>query len=149
MKGNNANGNITVVITIDKNGSLITDTGEQRKIAGSWWQSKEFILPRDTKSVVIKADNLDKKIFGGIVASLESSELNIVTDGSWECANLDLCKARNCTECKWQNATTYGYINNRTFHKYDKINRIQESAQWIWVNSTFVQRVWCKKTFGE
>ena len=151
MEGNNSNGDIQVAISIDNSGSLITDSGEERKIVCEWDEPVNFTLPRDTKSVIIKAHN-DRGNVGGIVASFKSAAFNIVTDESWECADLNSYKTPNicsCVECTWQKAKTYGYVNASNNPWKAKVKGINGSAQWIWVSNSHATRVWCKKTFGE
>ena len=148
MEGNNSNGDIQVVISIDNSGSLITDSGEERRIVCEWDEPVNFTLPGDTKSVTIKAHN-DPNYVGGIVGSFKSATFNNVTDGSWECRECSSRNDTNCTEYPWQNATTYGFIDKENPWKRKKLIGIQESAQWIWVSSRQATRVCCKKTFGK
>ena len=153
MKGNNSTDRIQVAISIDNSGSLVTDSGEERRIACEWKVPKHFTLPGDTKSVTIKAHN-DQGYVGGIVASFKSSLYNIVTDASWECADVSSCDTTNCTGYAWRKAISYGYINEvkrpwRWKKADNEIKGIEQSAQWIWVSHSKSERVWCKKTFGE
>ena len=149
MKGNNANGDIRVFITIDNNGSLITDTGEQHKIARPWKELKNFTLPGNTQNVTIKAHN-DLNNVGGIVASFKCSAFNIVTDESWKCKDVSSCnKPNSCAGYALEEAKTYGPVNasNKAWHA--NVKEITRSAQWIWVSNRSATSVWCQKTFGE
>ena len=130
-------------MTIDDYGSLITDAGVEHALGTWWWETQNFTLPVDTRVVTIEGDN--PWLGGGILASFSNG---VVTDGTWQCADMSSC---NTTECEnsvtWQDAKTYGVNANHS--TYETIPNIDSTAQWIWVENAFATRVWCKKTFGK
>ncbi|CAB4007985.1 Hypothetical predicted protein, partial [Paramuricea clavata] len=141
-----ATNDIEVAITIDNKGLLKTDTFET-EINGNWKVADRFTLPWNTKYVTIKADNLGGP--GGILASFNN---NVITNCSWECANMHGCHSTNCeNHTNWHSAIEYG-PNSASTKPWggilrSKISEIAETAQWIWVNDTSASIVWCRKTF--
>ena len=163
-----ATNNIIVNITIDSYGRLITDTGKNCSFFNDWRKPQRFTLPVDTKNVTIKAHNPYN--VGGILASFSN---NLVTDGSWECADMKGCCQTSCNcgespvyssccqsscncenfELAWKRAVTYGRNDEVTTIWYKvnkgKLNEIESNAQWIWVENSQATDVWCRKTFGK
>ena len=86
-------------ITVDNSRRLITDSGEKRNVVCGWKKVKHFTLCGHTKHVTIKAHNDGGN--GGILASFSNK---VVTDGSWECADMRSCTAADCAP--WTKATT-------------------------------------------
>ena len=131
-------------ITIDDKGSVMVDSGEKHNLETQWWETERFALPGDTKVVTIKGVNLERE--GGILASFSNG---VVTDGTWECADMSSCTTPDCeNSVTWQGAKTYG-INGENAPPYHTRPYIDSTAQWIWVDNQFAGRVWCKKTFGK
>ena len=142
VNGINAN------VTIDNSGSLVTDTGEKRNVVCGWKTPGRFTLPGDTKVITIKAHNdpgPDDK--GGLLASFSN---HVVTDESWQCADMSSCTSAYCESvATWQQAKRYG-INHASPSPWNrKMSEIADTAQWIWVTDSIAKRVWCKKTFGK
>ncbi len=133
---------ITVNITIDNRGRLITNSGEKRNVLCDRQIAEHFTLSGGTKNVTIKAYNREKE--GGILASFSN---NVVTDGSWQCADMSSCPEVKCAA--WEQAVTYGFNDVHNEEKWEKINEIESTAQWIWVKHSTAKRVWCRKAFGE
>ena len=140
---------ITVDINIDDSGRLITDTGKNCSVDEHWKTTQRFTLPSDTKSVTIKGRNPGGA--GGILASFNN---NVVTDDSWECADMKGCGS-SCDDGSyqpaWKQAVTYGRNDDATTIWYEgmngKLNNIESNAQWIWVTDSMATNVWCRKTF--
>ena len=134
---------IEAYITIDNGGSLVVDTGEKHNLETEWWETERFALPGDTRVVTIKGDNPAGP--GGILASFSNG---VVTDGTWQCADMSSCTTTDCeNSVTWQGATTYGMnTNHPTWYTRPYID---STVQWIWVDNQFAGRVWCKKTFGK
>ena len=140
---------IAVDITIDNYGRLITDTGKNYSVNNDWWTTQHFILPSDTRNVTIKAYNPGN--VGGILASFNN---NVVTNDSWECADVKDCGS-SCDDGSyqpaWKRAVTYGRNDDTTTIWYKakngKLNKIESNAQWIWVANSWATNVWCRKTF--
>ena len=131
-----------VNITIDSGGSLIVDTGEKHNLETDWWETERFILPGDTKVVTIKGDNS-----GGPGAILASFSNGVVTDGTWQCADMSSCTTTECeNSVTWQGAKTYGINGKKPWNTRPYID---STAKWIWVDNISATRVWCKKTFGK
>jgi hypothetical protein len=139
---------IMVNITVDNSGRLITDSGEKRNVVCMWSKVKHFTLSGHTKHVTIKAYKARGK--NGILASFSN---NVVTDESWQCANMDGCISSDCESfaaTKWSNATAYGFnIEDSDRNSREKINEIKSTAQWIWAKNGEAERVWCRKGFGK
>ena len=132
-------------MTIDNGGSLMIDTGEEHLLSTHWLETEQFTLPRDTKVVTIKGGDI-----GGVGAILASFSNGVVTDGTWQCANINSCTTTECeNSVAWQDATTYGVNGDKPSPWNRKINDIKSTAQWIWVDNKSAARVWCKKTFGK
>ena len=142
---------ITIDITIDSYGKLITDTGENCSVNSDWWTTQHFTLPSDTRSVTIKAHNYPGSP-GGILASFNN---NVVTDDSWECADVKDCGSscdNGSYQPAWKPAITYGRNDDTTtiwYKNKGKLNKIESNAQWIWVTDRMATNVWCRKTFGK
>ena len=121
----------------------MVDTGEKHNLETDWHETERFNLSGDTKVVTIKGDNLGGE--GGILASFSNG---VVTDGTWQCADMSSCATTECeNSVTWQGAKTYG-INEEKPHPWNiKLNDINSTAQWIWVDNYFAKRVLCKKTF--
>ena len=130
---------MTVKITIDDGGRLITGSGEERIILCHDLVLEQFTLPANTKVVTVKAHNSHG--MGGMLASCSN---NVVTDGSWQCADLSRCNTKDC-HVKWELAAA-GRLE-RNFDR--KIPGIKQSALWIWVQNQTAERVWCRKNFGK
>jgi hypothetical protein len=127
---------------------LETDT-VNKTINGDWREAERFSLPWNTKYVTIKAGNLHGP--GGILASFNN---NVITNSSWECANISDCHSTNCdNRTDWHPATEYGLNNASTVpwgtQLESKIYEIVETAQWIWVSDISVKKVCCRKTFSK
>ena len=137
---------IDVNITIDNSGSVETDTGEHRNLVCHWKIPERFTLRGDTKVVTVKAHN-DPGNVGAILASFSNG---VVTDDSWQCANMDECTLNNSECANWQKAKIYCLGTSCSWdpNMKDQISEAQ-SAQWIWVENAEATRVWCKKTFGK
>ncbi|XP_028399142.1 uncharacterized protein LOC114522605 [Dendronephthya gigantea] len=148
-KGNAMN-DITVNISIDNRGLVVTDTGEEHNVSNEWRQPEHFILPGDIQFVTIKARN-DPGGPGGILASFSN---NVTTDASWECADMKSCQT-SCgnvrSEPAWKQAVTYGQNDNSSTIWYranrGKLDGIESKAYWIWVQNWTATDVWCRKTF--
>ena len=109
-----------------------------------WRTTETFTLAEDTKLVTIEAVNP-----GGVGGILASFSNGVVTDGTWQCANMRPCTAVQCeSSVTWQNATTYG-VNSDSTKPWKRRADIKLTAQWIWVDIEYAKRVWCKKTFGK
>ncbi|XP_028409320.1 uncharacterized protein LOC114531923 [Dendronephthya gigantea] len=142
---------MSVDITIDNSGRLITDTGKNCSVNNDWQTPQQFTLPGDTRSVLIKAHN-DPGNVGGILASFNN---NVVTNDSWECADMKDC-GFSCdirsSYYAWKPAVRYGRNDDtRTpWHigNGGKIKHIKSNAQWIWVENSRAKDVWCRKTFA-
>ena len=124
-------------ITVNKTGT-ITDSGEKRNVVCSWKKVKHFTLSGHTEHVTIKAYKAGGN--GGILASFSNK---VVTDGSWECADMSSCTAADCAP--WTKATTHDF----TEEQLNERNQIKSTAQWIWAANEAATRVWCRKTFGK
>ena len=136
---------VIAYITIDNGGSLMVDTGEKHNLTPDWGKTDRFILPGDTKVVTIKGDN-GAGSPGAILASFNNS---VVTDGTWQCADMSSCTTSECeNSVTWQGAKTYG-INGENPSPWNTRPYIDSTAQWIWVDNNLATRVWCKKTFGK
>ena len=120
------------------------DTGQEHVLNYDWEVSQRLILPGNTKGVTIEAINSGN--VGGILASFSNG---VVTDATWQCANMSPCTTVQCeNSVTWQNATTYG-VNNDSTKPWKRRADIELTAQWIWVDDDDATRVWCKKTFGK
>ena len=140
----NAVNDVEANITIDDVGSLMVDTGEKHNLKTGWDQTEKFALPGDTKVVTIKGDNPGN--VGGILASFSNG---VVTNGTWQCADMSSCTTTECeNSVTWQGAKTYG-INGENPPPWYTRPYIDSTAQWIWVDNQYAGRVWCKKTFGK
>jgi hypothetical protein len=137
-------------MTIDNKGTLTTDNGEVYTDNKDWRKAESFTLPGNTKYVIIKARN-DPRDVGAILASFSNG---VLTDESWECANMGSHNSADCeSEPEWHNATEYG-PNNKTTRPWGTqlekaISGIEPKAQWIWITSAYATSVWCKKTFSK
>ena len=141
----NAVNDIEANITIDDGGSLMVDTGEKHDLKTGWTETERFALPGDTKVVTIKGENTESG--GGILASFSNG---VVTDGTWKCADMSSCTTTECeNSVTWQGAKTYGINGENPLPWNRKLNDIDSTAQWIWVDSSSAERVWCKKAFGK
>ena len=141
----NAAIDIEANITIDNGGSLVVDTGEKHNLETDREETERFTLPGDTKVVTIKGDNPGG--WGGILASFSNG---VVTDGTWQCADMSSCTTTDWeNSVTWQGAKTYGINGENPPPWYTRLNDIDSTAQWIWVDNQFAGRVWCKKTFGK
>ena len=101
----NALNEIEANITIDDGGTLMVDTGEKHNLETGWGQTERFTLPGDTKVVTIKGDNGPRSP-GAILASFSNG---VVTDGTWQCADMSSCATTECeNSVTWQGAKTYG-----------------------------------------
>ena len=110
-----------------------------------WWTTETFTLPGDTKLVTIEAINPGD--VGGILASFSNG---VVTDGTWQCADMSPCTAVECEDSvTWHNATTNGVNSDSTGPWKRRLADIELTAQWIWVDDENAKRVWCKKMFGK
>ena len=122
---------------------------ELRHINGSWKKAEKIKLLGNTKIVTIKAQNPRHK--GGILASFSN---DVVTDKSWECANMSSCDSAGCeSNPNWLQAISYG-SNNKNTHPWGTnlkkaIPEIEPKAQWIWVSDRYAKKVWCRKTFSK
>ena len=133
-------------ITIDDGGSLMVDTEEKHDLTPDWTKTDRFALPGDTKVVTIKGDDR----LGGVGAILASFSNGVVTDGTWQCADLSSCTTTECeNSVTWQGAKTYGINGEKPSPWNRRLNDIDSTAQWIWVDNNKATRVWCKKTFGK
>ena len=142
----NAVNDIEVNITIDNGGSLMVDAGQKHNLETKWEETERFALPGDTKVVTIKGDN-GANSPGGILASFSNG---VVTDGTWQCANMSSCTTPECeNSVTWQGAKTYGINGEKPSPWNRRLNDIDSTAQWIWVDNNKATRVWCKKTFGK
>ena len=123
----------------------MTDTGGKYDLTTDWEETENFSLPKDTKVVIIKGDNLHHE--GGILASFSNG---VVTDGTWQCADMSSCSNLECVNSvTWQDATTYGVNENNPPPWNKRLANIESTAQWIWAGNQHAKRVWCKKTFGK
>ena len=121
----------------------MVDTGEKHDLTPDWTKTERFALPGDTKVVTIKGDNAGGP--GGILASFSNG---VVTDGTWQCADMILCATTDCeNSVTWQGAKTYGVNTNHP--TWNTRPYIDSTAQWIWVDNNEATRVWCKKRFGK
>ena len=112
---------------------------------GDWTVSDQLILAGDTKVVTIKGDNPGSE--GGILASFSNG---VLTDGTWQCADMSLCISVECENSViWQDAQTYGVNENNPRPWNRRIADIESTAKWIWVDDKYARKVWCKKTFGK
>ena len=128
-----------VNISIDGAGRLTTNSGEKRDILCQGLESEQFTLPADTKVVTVKAHNSNGK--GGILASFSNG---VVTDKSWQCADMSLCTSKDCSRATWQSPVTLHKVKRQ-----GKRSIKVQSAQWIWASEKTAERVWCRKTFGK
>ena len=88
----------------------MTDTGEEHILNKDWGVARRFTLPADTKVVTIKGGN-DPNNIGGILASFSNG---VLTDGTWQCADVSSCASVECeNSVTWQDAQTYG-VNGET-----------------------------------
>ena len=91
-------------MTFDDYGGLVTDAGVEHAPGTGWWETQSFALPVDTRVVTIEGDN--PWLGGGILASFRNG---VVTDGTWQCADMSSC---NTTECEnsvtWQDVHLTG-----------------------------------------
>ena len=146
----NAVNDIEANITIDDGGSLMVEQmmsfeNEKHNLETGWDQAERFTLPKDTKVVTIKGNN--SKGVGAILASFSNG---VVTDGTWQCADMSSCTTTDCeNSVTWQGAKTYGINGKNTSPWNRRLNDIDSTAQWIWVDHNLAKRVWCKKTFGK
>ena len=121
------------------------DTGEEHLLNTDWLETEKFTLPGDTKFVTIKGCDI-----GGIGAILASFSNGVVTDSTWQCADMSSCTTTECeNSITWQDATTYGVNGDKPSPWKTKMNDIELTAQWIWVDNKLAKRVWCKKTFAK
>jgi hypothetical protein len=111
--------------------------------------AKNFVIPGDTKYVKIKANNAGH--VGGILASFSNG---VLTDESWECADMSSCNSKNCdSKPKWRQAVSYG-LNNKTIWPWGTffkkaVHGIERKARWIWVADRYAKSVWCMKSFSK
>ena len=119
------------------------DTDQEHVLNYDWRVSQRLILPGNTKGVTIEAINPGN--VGGILASFSNG---VLTDATWQCADMSSCITVECeNSVKWQSAKPYG-VNGE--HPWTiKLNEIESTAQWIWVDDDDATRVWCNKTFGK
>ena len=127
---------------------MTDDNGTEHILNKVWEVAQRFTLPADTKVVTIKGGN-DPGNVGGILASFSNG---VVTDDTWQCADMSLCTTGKCeSPVTWQDAQTYGVNGetNRPWHGQGRFQEIESTAKWIWVNNSLATRVWCNKTFGK
>ena len=123
----------------------MVDTNENHDLTPDWKKTDRFALPGGTKVVTIKGDNTP----GGVGAILASFSNGVVTDGTWQCADMSSCTTIECeNSVTWQGAKTYG-INGENPPPWNTRPYIESTAQWIWVDEKLAKIVWCKKTFGK
>ena len=123
----------------------MVDTGVKYNLETEWLETERFALPGDTKVVTIEGVNPDGE--GGILASFSNG---VLTDGTWQCADMSSCTTTDCKNpVTWQGAKTYGINEENPSPWNRRLNDIDSTAQWIWVDNEFARRVWCKKTFGK
>ena len=123
----------------------MTDTGEEHVLKGGWEVSDQLTLAGNTKVITIKGSNTGYE--GGILASFSNG---VLTDGTWQCADMSSCASIECeNSVTWQDAQTYGVNENNPRPWNRRIPDIGSTAQWIWVNDKYARKVWCKKTFGK
>ncbi len=142
--------NIEVDITIDNDGSLTTDAGEVYDINDDWMTAQNIALPGNTKYVIIKAHN-DPGYVGGILASFSNG---VVTNESWQCANMRSCDSDCEGNPEWLPAESYGPKDSNPWRSVLKntnrnISEIKQTAKWIWVKDAKATSVWCRKTFSK
>ena len=128
---------------------MTTNMNEVRDINDNWRRAEKIILPGNTKTVTIKARNPSD--VGGILASFSNG---VVTDESWQCADMSSCHSACCeSDPNWRQALSYGSNNKNTdpwgTHLRKAIPEIEPKAQWIWVSDRYAKRVWCKKSFSK
>ena len=122
----------------------MVDTGEKHDLTPDWTKTDRFPLPGDTKVVTIKGDNT----LGGVGAILASFSNGVVTDGTWQCADMSSCTTTECeNSVTWQGAKTFGVNTNHP--TWNTRPYIASTAQWIWVDNKYAKIVWCKKTFSK
>ena len=125
----------------------MTDNGTEHILNTSWKVAQRFTIAGDTKVVTIKGDNPGS--VGGILASFSNG---VVTDGTWQCADMSSCTTVECENSViWHDAQTYGVNGetNRPWQGRGRFEEIESTAKWIWVHFSEAKRVWCKKTFGK
>ena len=125
----------------------MTDTDEEQVLNDKWKVSQNLTIAGDKKVVTIKGYN--KKSVGGMLASFSNG---VVTDGTWQCANVSLCTNECENSVTWKDAKTYGLNGNKTYpwgNHRTAFEEIESTANWIWVNNSLVTKVWCRKTFGK
>ena len=128
---------------------MTSNTGEEHDLNCNWRKAQHFTLSSNTTSVTITAQK--RYLGGGILASFGN---DVVTDESWQCADLTSCKNAGCeTNPKWRQAVSFGF-NNRTVARWGTflrkaISGIRSKAQWIWVSDQKAQIVWCMITFSK
>ena len=123
----------------------MVDTGKEHNLSTQWSGTERFTLPGDTRVVTIKGGSNPARSNGGILASFSNG---VVTDGTWQCADMSSCTTTECENSViWQGAKTYGV--NANHPTYATRPNIDSTAQWIWEENAFATRVWCKKTFGK
>ena len=126
----------------------MTDTGKNQTVNGDWTVSEKLTLAGDTKVVTIKGDN-DPNDVGGILASFSNG---VVTDDTWQCAQIGSCTNKCEDSVTWKDAKTYGLKGNKTYPWGEQgiaFEEIESTAKWIWVDNSSATSVWCRKTFGK
>ena len=124
----------------------MVDTGEKHDLKTGWTETERFALPGATKVVTIKGDNR----LGGVGGILASFSNGVFTDGTWKCADMSSCTTTDCeNSVTWQGAKTYGINGEKPSPWNRKLNDIDSTAQWIWVDYSNAEMVWCKKTFSK
>ncbi len=128
---------------------MTTDVGEMYDINKNWKIAQNIALPGNTKYVVIKAHNGPNSV-GGILASFSNG---VVTNESWQCADMSSCNSNCEHNPKWLPAVSYG-LNNEDTYPWGTILRrhisgIKQTAKWIWVEKAKATSVWCTKTFSK
>ena len=127
----------------------MTDTGEVQLLNGDWTVFDQLTLAGDTKVVTIKADN--PHYVGGILASFSNG---VVTDGTWQCAEIGSFTNECENSVTWKGAKTCGLNRNETppwgqRRGKGAFEEIEPTAHWIWVDNSKATRVCCRKTFGK
>jgi hypothetical protein len=127
-------------MTIDDKGTLTTDNGEVYTDNKDWEKAENFTLPGNTKYVIIKARNYPGDV-GAILASFSNG---VITDESWECAEIRSHDSGNYERKPvWQQAKSNQIKSNKA------ISGIEPKAEWIWITNAYAESVWCKKTFSK
>ena len=91
----------------------MTDNGTEYILNKDWRVAQRFTLPVDTNVVTIKGGN-DPNNVGGILASFSN---DVVTDDTWQCADMSLCTSGECeSPVTWKDAQTYGVNGEKKAH---------------------------------